>query len=464
MNKREKTIRTDILIIGAGISGLTAGFRLKQQNLDFIITEASENPGGAIESKKSNGWILENGPNTLLVTNKYVQNVIDECGLSDDVIHASKRAKNRYIVRNRVPLALPTSPVALFSSPLFSLKTKMGIMAEPFRKKGADPDESLGSFVRRRLGQEFLDYAINPFVAGVYSGDPDLLSTRLAFPKLWDIEQKHGSLIMGAIKGPGKDADPTDIPRSKAGMITFKNGNDSLTYALSEKLSGRLKLNHKVDKIQPENEGYTVSFKGNNPSVFASKVIITTPLHSAGSFFGDDIKDLFANDELIKYPAVNVVHFGFTADQIRHPLDGFGMLIPEKEKLSLLGTLFNSSLFPGRTPDENHVLLTCFVGGVRNPEIAALNDDEMTKSVLKDLSNILGISGDPLMTHIRRWPRAIPQYGLEYQKVYNALENIEGTYPGIHFLGNFRNGISVPDCIKNGWRLAEEIGSQTTAD
>lgn len=453
MNK----VKTDFLVIGSGITGLTVSVFLKDKNKDVLLIDARKNVGGAIQTEKKDGWIFETGPNTILVTNTIFSELIEKTGLSTQVLEASEAAKNRYIIKNGKTEALPLSPVSFFTSSLFSLRTKLNLFAEPFRSRMKSADETLSDFVVRRLGQEFLDYAINPFVAGVYAGSPDSLSVRYGFPKLYEIEKKHGSLIKGAIKGPGKDRDPVDIPRNKAKMISFSNGNQQFTDALGDLIGdNHLKLNTSVNQIEKKaRESYQVHFNDGS-SIDCNHLIFTIPAHHLSKIEWinvDETKQLQQISEVI-YPEVCVTHFGFKKSQITHLLDGFGMLVPEVENRFILGALFNSTLFPDRTPSQEECLITVFTGGSRHPQISSLTDAEITQKAFEDLKQILQIMGNPVITHIKRWKRAIPQYTFGYESVLNAKSKFESANPGIYLSGNYTGGISVGDCIKNGWKLS----------
>jgi len=448
---------TDHLIIGTGITGLTLAFYLKEHGKNFILADAQNQVGGAIQTVQKDGWIFETGPNTILVTNTIFDDLLTKTGLKKDVIEASTEAKNRFIVKNGKTVALPLSPVSFFTSSLFSAKTKLNLLGEPFRSRMTTYDEPLSEFVKRRLGKEFLDYAINPFVAGVYAGSPDKLSVRYGFPKLYELENKHGSLIKGAFKGPGKDKDPVDIPRNKAKMISFTEGNAMFPKTLSECIGkDAIKLNKSVKTIQKlTNHSYIVFFEDGD-SISCNHLILTVPAHilSKIEWLDTDGSHLIETISEITYPQVNVLHFGFKKDQIKHPLNGFGMLVPEVENRFILGALFNSTLFPQRTPGNDENLITVFTGGSRHPEIAKMSDNDIESRALKDLCDILEIKGDPVIKYQRKWKKAIPQYTIGYENFLSAKSGFESKNAGIYLSGNYFGGISVGDCIKNGWKLS----------
>lgn len=456
----------DTIIAGAGITGLTTGYELKKINPKTFVLFDGNKPGGALSTVHQEGWTLEKGPNTIVLTNTYLTKLISELGLEPEMLTADRIAGNRFIVRNKKLIALPGSPGAFLKTPLFSARAKLRLFAEPFIKKGTDPDESLADFVRRRLGEEFLTYAINPFVAGVYAGNPENLSARMAFPMLKVLEEKYGSLIKGQFKIKPEDRKPGDLPRAKAPMVTFRQGNQSLTNRLAEKLGSSMKPGSRITHITKKEKtsgeiSYSIETETGD-SFITNSLILTLPLHVLKGIRWTGFGDLSPDKMLpqVIYPPLSVVHLGFRREDVAHPLDGFGMLIPAAEKMQILGCLFNSSLFPGRTPDDsNFVLLTCFIGGSRNPSFAMEEDDVVYRRVLEDTGTLLGTKGEPVLKRITRWPKAIPQYSTAYQQVYDALAEMEKAHRGLHFLGNFRDGIAVPDCVRNAVRFAEGLNA-----
>lgn len=454
-----KSIETDILIIGAGISGLTAAFRLSKAGKSIHIAEAADVPGGAIKTIKKNGWICEAGPNTVLVTNTYFSSLIGELGLKESMLTASETANKRFILKNGTPMALPDSPVAFFRSPFFSISAKLKLLTEPFKGKMKSEDEALSEFVKRRLGQEFLDYAINPFVAGVYAGNPEQLSVRYAFPKLYELEKHYGSLIIGSIKGAKKIRKETDIPRAKAKMVTFTEGNTMLTDRLSETLGNESQTyGDAVRVISKSNRVYKATLESGK-EIISKKIICTVPLHFLQNI---DFTNVISAEELekftqVEYPPVYVLHFGFKRTQIQHKLDGFGMLVPEKEQNFILGALFNSSIFPKRTNSEEDILITVFAGGSRHSYIRLMTVEDVLSKALADLKSAFLISGEPLMYNCTKWPKAIPQYKMDYKDIQLALRHSEKMNEGFYFLGNYLGGISVADCVKNSILLSDKI-------
>ena len=430
-----------IVVIGGGIAGLAAAHRLHRDGSDVTVLEAAATPGGVIRSEKIDGYLVEHGPNSMQTRSPELIQIIEELGLQDRIIEASDAAKVRYIVRDGTPHPVPTSPPALLATKLFSMRARLRILFEPFIGAG-DPNqpESVAAFVRRRLGAEFLDYAINPFVAGVYAGDPAQLSLRHAFPKLFEIEQKFGSLIRGQLKQRR-----TTTPSQK--MFSFDEGLETLVRALSDRLGERVRTGTGATAVRKDGNRWIVDYFGGSEA--ADAVIYCAPLHVLG-LIGLPEHQAFERLRLTHYPPLSVVALGYRREDVDHPLDGFGLLVPEKEReFRILGTLFLSSIFSGRAP-EGRVLLTSFVGGMRSPELAQKPAKELFSLVHADLKRLLGVKSEPVFSRHVFWQHAIPQYNLGYEHTVAAIDRLESALPGWFMAGNYRYGVAVGDAVASG--------------
>jgi len=446
-------------IIGGGITGLTAAYRLKQNEGSVTVYEASARVGGAVHSLRKDEYLVEFGPNTMLETSAAITSLINDLGIGARKMYASAEAKKRYIVRNGKPVAVPTSPPAFLSSPLFSAAAKFRLLREPFIGKAPKgKEESVAEFVRRRLGHQFLDYAIDPFVAGVYAGEADKLSIRQAFPKLYALEEKYGSLIKGQIKGMRERKKSGTVSKDRAKMFSFDEGLQVLIDSLFHSLEADIKLNTSVIRLEHTSGGWNVYYNDNGTEYIKthSSLILTLPAYKLAEIQHNIDGAGFSAFKEIYYPPVTSLALGFKKQDVSHPLDGFGMLIPKKENDHILGTLFSSTLFPGRAPKE-HVLLTNYIGGARQPELAGLAEPELVDIVVKDLRKLLGIRGEPIFTYRTFFPRAIPQYNIGFGKYKDLMNTIETKAAGLYFAGNFRNGISLSDCITAGSEIAERL-------
>lgn len=428
-----------VCIIGAGISGLTTAFLLKRSGAEVVVFEASERVGGNVHTIEKDGFTIEQGPNSLLKSPRFVD-LVNLLGIRDKVIAADPSASKRYIMDGgRLEAMGPKS----FVNGYFGLKTILSLAKEPFVRSKSPESESVAEFVTRRISAEFLDKAIDPFVSGVYAGDPHDLSMRSAFPKLYEMERDFGSLIMGTFRRNVEKVDP-DFPKT----FSFKGGLKTLIGALAGELGDAVKLNSPVESI-----GDDLAVNGEK----FDKVVISTPAWIASKLV--ESRDASLADTLAKvnYPQVAVVVTAFPTEKIKMKLDGFGFLIPSKEKRPILGTLFHSAVFPERAPGGVSLLMT-FVGGVRSGDsLDAKSDDELVKLVTAQLADVIGVAGEPSFIHIKRWKKAIPQYRVGYESVTAACDEFQKKNQGIRFCSNFYRGISVSDCVKNAFETASTI-------
>ncbi len=445
-----------VVVIGGGISGLTTGFLLNQKGFNVTLFEKKESPGGVIRSIEDDGWLVEWGPNTIMANHEKLWDLIENLDLNDQVIQPEGNAAKRYIVKNGKPTPLPDSLLEFIKTGLLSTGAKFRLFKEPFISKSGQP-ESIADFIKRRLGKEVVDYAVNPFIAGVYAGDPKQLSVKHTLSRLYELEQEFGSIVKGAVKSAGKSK--TKSRSNKKGLISFKKGIQQLPLSLSKKVESSIRYNSMVTEIKSKTGRWQVACEGTAPADQYDAVIYTAPLHQLSTITTEIAQaKLLSELESLRYAPIATISLGFKRDQIQHSLDGFGMLVPEVESFNILGCLFSSSLFRGRAP-EGHVLLTCFVGGARNPAHVDLSDEEIKKIVIKDLRQLLGCKGDPVFKHLHRWKKAIPQYEMDYDACLDAIDTVEEHNPGLFFTGNFRNEVSVPGCIQNSYETADRAAS-----
>ena len=451
-----------IVVIGAGISGLTSAYLLSKKGFDVRIIERKPEVGGSIESVNANGFLFDRGPNSALETTPLINQLVEELNLQNELLYANKEANKRYILRNNKLHALPMSPPALIKTELFSTKAKLRLLAEPFIGRSKDGYyQSLAEFVRRRLGQEFLDYAINPFVAGVYAGKPEELSVKSAFPKLYALEEKYGGLIIGTVRSIRERKKRAEKSKQSAKMLSFKSGMIALPNAIAKFFADKVILSAEVTSIDKSNEGYIVSYKhhGIDEAIACDAVLSTVPAYVASEFFTEFNKHFKTHAEAIYYPPVLVYFLAYNKKDVKQPLDGFGFLIPEKENKSFLGALWSSVIFPYRAPDD-YATFTLFIGGSRNPAFVKEDREILLNRVRKEFEEIMKITGQPVYSSNRFWERAIPQYNIGYIEHEKFFDEFEKENPGLFIGGNFRGGISVGDCIKNAELVCNKINEQ----
>lgn len=441
-------------IIGGGISGLTAAFLLKKSGFKVTLFEKSERVGGNIQTIEIDNFKIEYAPNSLLKSPRLVD-LIKDLNLESQVLAANAANKKRYVLREGRLQALPMTLAKMAASDYFSWGAKLRLLKEPFVQSKSPPDESVAAFFERRLGREIVERAADPFIAGIYAGNPENLSVQAAFPRLYELEKTHGSLLIGSIFSKAEKADK-DFPRT----FSFANGVQTLTGALAEDLGESVKTNTTIERIEKIADGKWFVKNDLDEDVFDA-LVISTPAESAANLIENLDVDLSEQLRQIYYPPIAMVFFGVKKDALGKDLDGFGFLVPSSEKRKILGTIWNSAVFENRAPEGYH-LLTNFVGGARNAELFEKSDKELFEIVFDELKNILGLRVQPEFTHIKRWRKAIPQYLLGYERIENGIEEFEGENKGIHFCSNFYKGISVSDCVKNAYALAEKISREQT--
>ncbi|WP_430810590.1 MULTISPECIES: protoporphyrinogen oxidase [unclassified Carboxylicivirga] len=449
-----------VVILGAGVTGLTLAHLLNKKGVDFKVLETRPRAGGVINTQCEKGFVCESGPNSGIVSHPEVVALFDDLGEAIKVEKGNDLVKVRYVLKKGRWHALPQGPLSAIATPLFSLKDKFRILAEPFRKKGTNPDETLEQLVLRRMGKSFLDYAIDPFILGIYAGDPARLVTRHALPKLYNLEQKYGSFIGGSIK-KAKEPKTELEKRTDRAVFSIEGGLSGLTKALLES-AGKEHFSFGVDgvRIQPSAEGFFVEYQeeGQQYSIHADRVITTfgaVGLESTLPFIAPANMKALTN---LKYARVVEVSLGFDAWNGR-PLDGFGGLIPHKEGRNMLGVLFMSSLFRDRAPDGG-ALLTIFMGGVRNESFCELDDAAIMKVLEQEFSELMELpTFKPTLVKIKRYAHAIPQYEVNSGERFAAIDRVQKEYPGLIIAGNLRDGIGMADRIKQATHIAKEITS-----
>lgn len=450
-----------VAIVGAGISGLTAAFYLSRRGVPVVLFEASERAGGMIQTSTRGGFMAESGPNTVMTGSIAVPALIKDLDLESRRMLPAPSANTRYIVRDCRPVRLPSSLPGAIGTGLLSLSAKLRVLGEPFMPREPHVDESLAHFVRRRLGKEFLDYLIDPFVAGVYAGDPEQLSVVHAFPKMSALERQYGSLIKGAFLGAKERRERNAPLKSEPRMFSLDGGLEVLIARLQNRLNGSVRLRNPVRRVEKTPDGWRIQSSAGTQD-FGS-VLFCCPAHQLARLETDSaLAPEMKRFEQVYYPPIARMVFGFRRSQVAHPLDGFGALVPKSERLSILGVLFSSSMFPNRAP-EDHVLLTVFAGGARRPSLLQETEDQLVCTALDDLRVVLGISGSPVFTDVARIEQSIPQYNLGYGAVKDLILRLESRSPGLFFFGNFSGGISVSDCISGGVNVAERVADYACA-
>ena len=452
--------QNNIVIVGAGISGLAAAWFLHRKGFTVRVLEARDRVGGVIDTESVDGYLIERGPNSTMQKpggpDDALGRIVAQIGLTDRLLEAAPAARKRFVMRGRRLMALPGSPAGGIATKLFSWPAKLRLLAEPFIGRARN-EETIAEFVTRRLGREFLDYAIAPFISGVYAGDPAALSVRAAVAKIYALERDHGSLIRGAIamRKLGKGA---GMPAGR--LVSFDRGMAVLPAAIAEALpAGTVETGCRVDALIRDGDVWKVRYGGPDGSkeVAARHVLLAVPAGATADLVGPLAPQAAALLRSIPYAPIVSAGLGYGREQVGHPLDGFGFLVPRVEGVRTLGGLFSSTLFPGRAPD-GRVLLTAFIGGTLDPEAVDLDDEALAGLVGADLAAALGIEGDPSPVRLSRYQAAIPQYTMGHLDRVAGIDEQLASLPGLHLRASWRDGVAVSDCIRNAEKLADSLG------
>jgi protoporphyrinogen/coproporphyrinogen III oxidase len=448
----EKSDKKRVAIAGAGLTGLTIAFYLKKAGIDFKIYERSDRPGGVIQTHHENGFTYESGPNTGVLNRLEAVELLEDLKDYCKVEIADNTAKARWIWKNNKWEPLPSGLVKGITTPLFTFPDKLRLLTEPFRKKGENPNETLAELVLRRMGKSFLNYAIDPFILGIYSGDPSRLVTQYAFPKLYQLEQDYGSFIGGAFKKAMEPKSETDKKVTKE-IFSVEGGLGNLITALTENIG--------EENINLNCKDLSFIKKGNKYTVGIDKEEFTHVISATGSY---ELKNLFPFIEKnhtrtvnkMAYSRVVQVALGFKNWE-GIPLRAFGGLVPHIENRRILGVLFISSFLKNKAPQEG-ALLSVFLGGIRNSGIPDMTDDGIIQIVEEELKEMLKLeSFNPDLIKVFRYQHAIPQYGIESEDKLKTIAEIEARFPGLILAGNIRDGIGIADRIKQGKNVALEM-------
>jgi oxygen-dependent protoporphyrinogen oxidase len=447
----------DAVILGGGLTGLSTAHHLRKAGLDFILLEKADRTGGVIHTGKENGFVYEEGPNTGVVGNVEVLRLFRDLEGSCQLEEGTENVKKRYILKNGRWEALQSGPVSAITTPLFTLKDKFRILGEPFRAPGKNPEETLAQLVNRRLGKSFLDYAVDPFILGVYAGDPNLLIPKYALPKLYNLEHQYGSFIGGTFK-KAKEPKTEEEKKVTRSVFSVKGGLSSLIHALNRSIGeDNIFCESSEIKVRPVDNYFVVSFKNNSGELteVATKKVIST----VGAYELDKVLP-FADPALLSkitslyYAKVIEIALGFNKWN-GMKLDAFGGLIPYKEQKNLLGVLFMSALFENRAPKDG-ALFSIFMGGVRNPGIVELPETEIRNMLQLEFNSIMKTNDfNPDLIKIWRHYHAIPQYMIDSRERFEAVESLEKQYPGLIIGGNLKSGIGMADRIQQARTLAD---------
>jgi len=441
-----------VIVIGGGISGLACGHFLKRAGMEVLILEAAERPGGVIRTRQEAGFLFEEGPQSFTCTRE-LRALARDLGIAAEMLEADARAP-RYVLLDGQLTAVPLSPLAFLRTPLLSGRSKRALAGGLLRKtRPPQDDESVAAFVRRKFTPEILERLAGPMVSGIYAGDPERLSLRAAFPSIHELERAHGSLLRGVMKARRKD------PEDRASLSTFRGGNEVLVRALADALGRSLLCGAQVRHIRQAKiagrAGFSVQIERPRgaQTLECHALVMAADARAAGGLLAELSPELGGLLTGIEFAGVAEVALGYERRQIGGPCDGFGFLVPRQAGLRLLGTVWNSSLFPGRAP-ERAALTTSFAGGALDPDAASLDPQTLAEIAHTELAGVMNIRGWPAFQAVRQYARALPQYNLGHGARMATAEGICASFPGLWLAGNYLEGPALGACVKRAQRVA----------
>lgn len=454
--------RLDVAIIGGGISGLSALHFLKKKyaELNIRLFESDSKPGGTIGTDNIDGYSFDHGPNGFLDREPLTLQLCDELGLTDLLERANEKANKRFILRKGKLREVPMSPPKFLTSDILSLKGKLRVLMEPFSSgPGNTTDESLYDFAKRHMGKEAADYLIQPMVSGIFGGLADRLSLKSCFPIMHEMEKEYGSLFKAMIKKSRKakaEGKKAGGPGGPGGRLTsIRGGLYGLVDRFVDLYSDYIQLETAVETISKKDDIYRIQFD-NNQNINAKHIIIATPSYIAAEITKYLSEKLSSSFSRIDYAPIAVVCQGYQKSNIRHQLDGFGFLVPQKEKRRILGSIWTSSIFSERAP-KDHAQFRTMIGGDGDHESLELSDADLLSLVESDLEKIIGIEAAPEITSIFRWEKGIPQYKIGHGKVIEEIESELEKFKNLYISGNAYYGIGLNDCVKQSYTIAQKF-------
>jgi len=469
--------RRRIVVVGAGIAGLSAAYRAHrlaaERKLDVEITvlESTARAGGVIESVERDGCVMELGPDSIITEKPWARALCEEIGLADRIVGTTTEFRQSFVALGKqlhpIPegfyMMAPSRLAPFVSTRLFSWPAKLRMAADLFLPRRTDgADESLASFVRRRLGAEALDRAAQPMVGGVYTADPEKLSLRATMPRFLEIERKHRSLILGLVESRRRAmrGNDTGAEGSAAGpryslFISLDRGLSVLPQRLCELLPpGTIRTSAIVERIERDGDAWKVFTLGE--TVDADAVCLATPAHATSRIVEGVAPELARSLNSIEYASSATVNLVYRRDDIAHALDGFGFVVPASERRTLLACTFSSVKYPGRAP-KGTVLVRAFVGGALFPEAYDMEDSRMLAGIGQDLADLVGLRAQPRDAIITRWPRSMPQYNVGHLERVARIEDESGRYPTLALAGAAYRGVGIPDCVRSGEAAGERL-------
>ncbi len=447
-----------VIVAGGGIAGLTLAFTLEAEAarqgaaVDVLLIESAAEAGGHARTIDDGDWLIETGPNGFLDREPDTMALVEELGLTGDLVAANPAARRRFIYRHGALAQVPDSPPALLTSTALSWRGKLRLLMEPWAAS-APPhaDETIFEFAERRLGREVAEALVDTAVSGISAGDSRELSVRSQFPVLVEWERAHGNLFRALLARRKAAA-------GRARLVSFARGLGTLTRTLAGRMAPRIKTGRAITNLTRAAGCWHVRLS-DGTTIAADRVVFTTPAHRTAAIVRELDRELADELASIPYAGLAVVALRYAAASLPRPLDGYGCLVARSEQLATLGVLWESSIFPARAP-QGMALLRVFLGGARRPDVAGLDDSALLSVARAELLRIMGIASRPLRHDIVRWPAAIAQYTVGHDDRVRTIRARLAAHPGLDLCGTACDGVSFNQAIAAARRSARSIALQ----
>lgn len=427
---------------------MSTAWYLKKKGFEVTLFEVQEDTGGVIRSVSNQYSVFDFGPNTIRDKTGSISGMIADLGLEDEVLSMSEGSKTRFIVRNGELKKIKQNPISFLFSDVLSWKGKKELFSEPIRKSlNSDADESIGSFLERRIGKEAVEYLADPFFSGIYAGDIYSLSKKKLIGKLADFEQEYGSITKGFLKSRKKKSS------FKPKVISFKKGVQQLTETLSERLDDSI-LHEEVKSLQVQQSNFKVTTT-DHEYIF-DKVVSCLPAYVLKEVLKTNAQKFENSLSEVNYSPMLSTQLVFKKEDMNLPENGFGFLVPRKESIRLLGAIWKSNIFPDQTEDE-YVHVNLMTGGSHDIKVIDQDIRDIENEVIEEFSAIMNVKGDVEMVSSKLWKNAIPQFHVGFASVEESMDRFQQENEGFYIGGNYRWGVSVSDCVDGAKKLSEFI-------
>ena len=439
----------DVVVIGGGVSGLTCAHDLAAFGYDVQVLERQVAIGGNAITERFDGFLMEHGPSALNASVTGAMDRISALGLADTASDLGPMVRKRFLVNEGKISPISTHPLGFFMSGYLSIPARLSLAAEILRpRKSGGVEETVHEFVSRRFGKEFAEKVIDPMAAGLFMGDARNLSIESTFPKLAEMERKLGSITRGVLQAK-RGSEPGRR------LFSWREGMAAIPQQLASLIEGRVHSGVTVTEIIPTPSGFRI-ITANSGTLETRAVVLAVQPHVAATLLTEIDPAAATAAQSIAAPPIGVVFFGFKRQDVTHPLDGLGFLSTRNENSIISGAQFCSTMFEGRAPTD-HVSISCYSGGTRNPGVACIADADLIDLVKTELADLLGITGEPVLARTRRWVRGLPQYEIGHSARLEVLKSTNLRIPGLFMTGNYLQGVSIANCMEAAAKTASQV-------